>query len=116
MIGIARQGLPLEIVWILMKLGVNDNYRTRILWEKRTSVKHSNRVRYIRPAEADLLNNLHAKIDVGHIGIQAMDRFDVVHRYDWLTRWRERHIRWREVADLALEFERHIAVRMRISL
>jgi hypothetical protein len=95
-----------------MKLGVNNNYRTRIIWRKRTPVKLSMRVPYVRPAEADLLNNLHAKINVSHIGIHAMDRFDVVHRYDWLIGCRERHIRWREFADRTLECERHIAVGM----
>src|SRR5215831_6587797 len=110
MIGIVRQGIPLDIPRILMKLGMNNNYRTRVSWKKRTSVKQSIWVRYVRPAEPDLLNNLHAKIHVSHIGVQAMDRVDVVSGYDWLIRCRERHIRWREFADRALQCERHIAV------
>ena|SRR5215471_12939711 len=86
MIGIVRQGIPLDIPRILMKLGMNNNYRTRVSWKKRTSVKQSIWVRYVRPAEPDLLNNLHAKIHVSHIGVQAMDRVDVVSGYDWLIR------------------------------
>jgi len=64
---------------ILMALGVNNNYRTKITWRKRTSLRRSTDA---PPTEFDFVDNLDVKVHASHVGIYAMDRAYIGPFYD----------------------------------
>ena len=61
-------------VGALVKLGMNDDHRTKVGRRIRTAREWSSQP---RPAKIDFLYNLHVKIHVSHGGVHAMDRLDV---------------------------------------
>jgi hypothetical protein len=64
---------------ILTAFRVDNDYRTKVRWRKRTSLRRSSDA---PPTEFDFVDNLDVKVHASHVGIYAMDRADIGPFYD----------------------------------